>query len=513
MVTARRSKPLKTTVGIPPTASDLGSELDVGGPGSDTSGADIAQLQNWTLNVRGFIRAPMRLSWGPRDDPGPGSELHSPPRMVGMSGNWSYIALAQNPSASLRTTISNPRVTGTLILSANTFSDVGYDDIDSLGGVTQGYVTLKFPDSFGSRGGLALTVGAFSHSYGTSGPRQSNTGYYGTYLFGRTHVVGEDLTANIDLTEHVELLLEHGFGAKLDLLPTLSGHLPKQMFIPGDPRSTLGSNYLHHAHVALWIDNWLKVAAHYLTSWTPNERMAATNVPVKEGRLSSTGLEVHLDHPRWGSGYAGYSHVWGSNLLPLDEALQVIHGGRGYDFKLVYFGNKLRQYGSSNFFSNDGGRVETVLVQYTLRSWEVFEYPGSRRSVNLSVYGMFSHVYSPPQYSDLRNVNGAPPLVGLFSINDNKLKYGSLLEFAAHRHISLNARFDRVQPTSSDTEQSYTALTGQLIIRSDWRSNRMILVGYTRYILGLHTYPDSPYGSLNRQTDPNLFVVSAIMSL
>jgi hypothetical protein len=510
----RRTKPLRTTVGIPPTASDLGAELEVGGPGADTAGADVLQLQNWTLNVRGYIRAPMRISMGPGDDTGQGNELHSPPRMIGFSSsNWSYIALAPNSSASLRTTISNPRVTGTVILTANTFSDVGYDDIDSLGGVSQGYVTLKFPEAFGPRGGLAWTVGAFSHSYGTAGPRQSNTGYYGTYLFGRTHVVGEDLTADIDLNDHWELLIEHGLGAKLDLLPSLAGYLPKQMFIPGDPRAPLGSNYLHHVHVALWNDNWLKIAAHYLTSWSPNERVGGPSL-LGEARLSSTGVEVHVDHPRWGSGYLGYSHVWGHNLYPLDEALQVIHGGRGYDFKLQYFGNKFRQYRNSGYLNNDGGRVETVLFQYILRSWELFEYPGNRRSLNLSVYGMFSHAYSPPTLTVLDlTPAGGPALNGLYTINDNKLKYGALLELAAFRHLSLIGRFDRVQPTSSDKEQSYTALTGQLVIRSDWRSNRQVIVGYTRFLLGLHTYPDSPYSAINKQVDANLFVISAIMSL
>lgn len=513
---ARRAKPLRQTVGIPPTASDLGSELDVTAPGGDTAGADILQLQNWTLNVRGYIRAPMRVGLGPSDDPGRGRELHSPPRMAGFSSsNWAYIAIAPNPSASLRTTISNPRVSGTLILNAGTFSEQGYDDIDSLGGVTQGYLTLRFPETFGSRGGLAWTVGGFSNSYGTSGPRQTNTGYYATYLFGRIHGVGSDLTADIDLDDHWELLIEHGFGAKLDLLPLLGGHLPKQMFIPGDPRAPLGSAYYHHAHVALWNDNWLKIAAHYLTGWSPNDRLGSVTYP-GESRLSSTGMEVHIDHPRWGSGYLGYSHVWGHNLLPLDEVLQVIHGGRGYDFKLQYFGNKFRQYRQSSFLNNDSGRVETILFQHTFRSWEVLEYPGNRPHVNLSLFAMFSHAYSPPQRTILDLTSfGGPAFNGNYTINDNKLKYGTIVEYAFARHLQINGRFDRVQPTEMDKEQSYTALTGQLQIRSDWRQNRMIILGYTRFFLRQHVYPDSPYSDVayNGYTDNNLFVVTAIMSL
>jgi hypothetical protein len=134
--------------------------------------------------------------------------------------------------------------------------------------------------------------------------------------------------------------------------------------------------------------------------------------------------------------------------------------------------------------------------------------------VNLSVFGMFSHAYSPPDPRPLDlSGSGGPKLPGPFTIDDNKLKYGSLLEFAAFRNLSINARFDRVEPTAMDPGQSYTALTGQLVIRSDWRSSRQIILGYTRFLLGEHGYPDSPYSASYKQADPNLFVISAIMSL
>jgi hypothetical protein len=511
-----RAKPLKTTVGIAPTASDLGNETDTG-TGADSAGVDVLQKGSWYLNIRGYIRAPLRIGLGPTDASSPlsptGLELHSPPRMVGFSSsNWAYIAIAPNSSASIRTTITNPRVSGTLILTTSSLDVAGYNNLDSRGGASQAYVTVKFPETFGSRGGLAWTVGSFSNSYGTAGPRQTNTGFYGTYLFGRIHNVGEDLTASIDLNDHVELLLEHGFGARLELLPVLGMALPKQMFTPGDPKQNLGSNFIHHAHAGLRVDDWLKIGAHYLTSWTPDDR---DTLPPKEGRLSSTGADVHVDHERWGSFYIGYSHVWGHNLFPLDEALQVIHGGRGYDFKLQYFGNKLRQYsGSGSYLPNDGGRVETVLFQWTLRSYELFGSSFRHFNASLSEYAMFSHAVSAPIQPDgMLMISSGPTLRGPFAIDDNKLKFGAMLELALHRHVSFNARADHVRPTSSDPEQNYTALTGQLVFRSDWRSNRQIIFGYTRFFLGAHDYPDSPYSALYKIADSNLFVASAIMSL
>ena len=309
----RRSKALKMTVGVPPTTGDLGSESDTltptTGPSPDENVGQIRLNDTWSFVLKGYLRAPMRVGFGARDDGAPGNEWHSPPRMVGMSSsNWAYINVAPNPTGSLRASISNERVTGTLIISTNTYSGVGYPDLDSQGGMAQGYVTLKFPDAFGMRGGLAWTLGAFSNRYGYAGHRQVNSGYYGVYLFGRTRTVGETLTANIDLTDHVELLIEHGVGAELETLPILGANLPKQMFIPGDPHDQLGSDFVMHGHVSLWIDEWLKIGTHYLTSWTPKDNSLTPGS--SDAQLSVVGGEIHLDHPRWGNGFIGYSHVW-----------------------------------------------------------------------------------------------------------------------------------------------------------------------------------------------------------
>jgi hypothetical protein len=118
---------------------------------------------------------------------------------------------------------------------------------------------MKAPDLFAGRGGLAWTVGSFSNRYGTAGPEQQSSGYYGTYLFGRTHVAGESLTADIDLNDKMELILEHGFGAKLEVVPwinpgaTVPG--PMAPYLPDQGPVPQGSTYVHHAHAALQMSN------------------------------------------------------------------------------------------------------------------------------------------------------------------------------------------------------------------------------------------------------------------
>ena len=50
------------------------------------------------------------------------------------------------------------------------------------------------------------------------------------------------------------------------------------------------------------------------------------------------GGEVHLDHPIAGNGYIGYSRVDAKDIMPLSDAIQVIHGSTGAVFKENYFG-------------------------------------------------------------------------------------------------------------------------------------------------------------------------------
>src|SRR4029077_4641878 len=111
------------------------------------------------------------------------------------------------------------------------------------------------------------------------------------------------------------------------------------------------------------------------------------------------------------------------------------------------------------------------LFQWTLRSYELFGYSYRRMNVALNMFAMFSHAYSPPKSGlvdlsstcDVNNVCGPNLGTGPFTINDNKLKYGSMLEFAWFKNLSLNLRFDRVEPTQMDPENHYTALTGQAV--------------------------------------------------
>src|SRR5262245_60360846 len=59
-----RGKSLQVSVGLPPSALDLGSEADILGVRDSREMA--AMLERWAFSMKGSIRAPMRVGFGPR---------------------------------------------------------------------------------------------------------------------------------------------------------------------------------------------------------------------------------------------------------------------------------------------------------------------------------------------------------------------------------------------------------------------------------------------------------------
>jgi hypothetical protein len=515
----KRTKPLQSTVGLQPTAPDFGGEADLISSADDDT--INVRPKKWTYSLRGFLRAPMRIGIGPLYTGADANELHSPPRIPGASStdDWNYIGLAPNPAASLYLTVGNAYVTGTMIIAANTLYDSGYKDIINMGGFSQAYVTMRLPDLFGNRGGLSWNVGAFSNRYGTAGPKQISSGYYQTYLFGRTHISGEVLTADIDLSDDVELVLEHGVGAKLEVIgfisPLHTPPAPQAPYLPDQGPVAQGSNFVHHAHAALLFGDWMRVAGHFITSWSPNELCQPSSIPMytcpnvtPEARMTISGGEIHLDPPRFGNLYLGYSHIKASHVMPLADGVQVLHSTTGYSFKNNYFG----------FFDpatytpwSDSGTVDTVLFQYIFRLAPALGWPPGR-DLALALFGMFNHVKYP-------FVMSAPPndMPG-GDVTQDRFKYGAEAEASINRFFSAGFRFDRVQPDGSNTSVAYTALSPRVIVHSNWLSKEYFVLDYTHFILGDGvvsgpTYLTSTAGAYQPlRPDHDMVVLTAVIS-
>jgi hypothetical protein len=451
--------------------------------------------------MSGFLRAPMRVGLGPRNDGFAGEQLHAPPRIIGLNTyEWTNAGLAPGPEANLYITVENMRAAGTVILQANTFWDVGFKNVETLGGISQAYVTLKFPGALGDAGGLVWTIGGFSNRYGNAGPRQQSSGYYQTQLFGRTHVLGEALTADIKLSDGLSLMLEHGLGAKTEVVPYLppDGTLPppRAPWLPEQGPVPQGSNFVHHGHAALGVRDFVTIGAHYLSSWSPNDYARATATRAETASLTVVGAEVHVDDDTTGHGYIGYSHVSADNLLPLADGLEVLHSRNGVQFTENYF-----QLIPPDVYRSSmppvppivaTGSVDSVLFQYLFRLAPLLDWPATGPDLRLAVFGMFNHVST-------------------VALNQNRLKFGAEASIRAFKYLSGGLRFDNVMPDGDESEAGYSAITPRLILHSNWINREYIMLSYTRYFLGDLARPSRPYDGLT-EADPNMFILTAAVT-
>ncbi len=529
----KRMRSLRVSTGAAPTAVDLGSEADmtsnVGRP--DNYGAeDPADQVNkgWWYSFKGYVRAPMRLSVGPHDDKSPGNwEPHSPPRVPGQaSGDWTYLAIASNPVVNLYATVGNSRVSANVLLGAATAIDSGFQDLDQIGGISQAYLTLKFPDAFGNRGGMALTAGSFSMRYGNAGPGERSSGYYGTYLFGRTHTVGADLTADVDLTDRWELTVEGAMGGMIEVVPYDPVQL-KNGFLPTATNKE-ASTFVGHGHASLAYDDWFRLGVHYMRAWSPFDiapplLTGPNKTPTQqdiESRMTTYGADMHFDGLNFGSGYIGYSRVDVKNGSYIGPALQVVHGTSGTGFRGTYFGKK--DAASNNTPTNDAGTVDTVLFQWIFKLSRVFGRAPLGRETTLGLFGMYNYIHSPI------NPAHVPPIGDSHeeNIHEHRFKGGAEMEVQAHKFMNVGLRFDWVQPSLFDRDPTYwnniirghatgsdafQAISPRLIFHTNWKSKELVIVDYTHYFLGPRAYVGSPYSTVLK-SDANMVSITALFS-
>jgi len=524
----KRAKPQQITVGPDPTASDFGAEADI----VSSVGGEKPPLQNrrWSYALGGFFRAPMRIGIGPETGSTDGSQLHSPPRTTGFNENeWDYIGVAPAPVGELKLTVANRRVSANIIIAGDMFFDAGYPNLVKLGGFSQAWVTVKWPDIFATSGGLGCAVGAFSERFGMAGPHQQSSGYYGTYLFGRTHVAGESCAIDVDLSQNLELIVEEGVGAKVEVVPYRKAGAPVAPYLPNQGPVPQGSTYLAHGHVALRYSDWLNVAGHFLYSWTPDDNADPKVDPSQRGSLTIAGGEIHTDHPTIGSGYVGFSHIDAKRILPLSDAVQVLHSTTGAVFKENYFGELPPESvaglltGTSDAGRDDSGTVQSVLFQYILRGRQLIGKRDPGVDLSLAVFGMFNHVVAPKtEVMGSTVIPGTAELVPPYTLKQDRIKFGGELQFAPMHVLSIGTRFDRVMPDGGNADVAYNAISPRVILHTNWLAREYIVVNYTRYFgMGKDVRPSppyeqpspppEPYASITKP-DPNLISLAAILS-
>jgi hypothetical protein len=450
----------------------------------------------WQTDFHGYFRVPFRVGMGARPAPralpdanqseqdtsdvAPGQSnltLHAPVIPDGQSLSWQSTAHNRSDWAELFFGIGNSWAKATVGLQGYNFTDASFNDPKTQYGIGQAYVTL-LPDLGYENLRLSLKVGASQDRYGAAG--KYDAGEYDTYLFGRTHVIGETLRAEYDLDEAWTLWLEEGLGGKRP-----------------DPSSFNNARFtmLAHGHLGLQRGRDLQFSAHFLYSWAQEEdrpydvskentKYASSVIDFPDGHLWVAGADVRADLGAFGYFYGGYSHVSAKNALVVGRAVDVLHASGGGEYQLGVVDNYLGPSCKAAFddsgpspwvrtgalagpgpvpypvgCSAGTGSVDSVLGQYefSLTNYlQMSEEGGSRfwgegADLKVVLYGMLNKVHSDYRPTD-KSIWG--PTDG-----NLKLKYGADVQYHATPSLTAALRFDRLQPNSEVPEQSFAVLS------------------------------------------------------
>lgn len=434
----------------------------------------------WKFEFHGYIRAPMRVGMGKRDNPGAGQSsttLHSPVIPDDQYLSWQSTPHNKTDWAELYLSMGNSWAKGTVSIQGYNFAEAAYSNPTTQLGIAQGYVDLT-PDLGYENFRLSARVGAFSNKYGSAG--KYDAGEYDTYMFGRIHNAGEVLHLDFDIDENNSLWLEHGIGARK---PDPSQY--------NNTRFTM----LNHAHLGFKHTEAMQFSAHYLSSWTQEEDRqrddAGSSIrDIPDGKMWVAGADARFDLGAAGYLYAAYSHVGLKDAVTVGRAIDVVHASGGGEFGLGvvdnYLGPSCVNGGVRAFYpqqapiacSQGNGSLDNLLAQYefSLTNFRQLSSGGQKfwgdgPDVKLALYGMYNKVKSD------------------FAANDgiHKLKFGADLSYNALSWLTAAVRFDRLQPNSRVPEQSFAIFSPRIVFKSKFVTRETITLQYSRYMYNQRT--------------------------
>jgi hypothetical protein len=428
--------------------------------------------------------------------------FHSPMVPDDQYLDWRYTRQWEKDWTEVFLNYGNQHVVGTVGFQAFGLTDAEHLSSDNIGaqlGIGQAYVTLM--PSLASNVRVKWKVGSFWDKYGMSG--KYDAGKYDMYLFGRTHTMGESIAGEYDLSDFT-LRASQGIGTKTEELQFTG-------LAPPFPGFTL----LNHVHAGVSYKKIVDFNAHYLVAWAQDARITiaggtdALGRPVAgvgDGKEEVAGVEGRVTGGIAGELYLGFSHVNAQHVQQVGPALEVIGSLGGYGQAGASSGGGTAYYGPNGLMDNylgicprctaaqvGTGSIDSILVQYDYSFgllWRKLKDPnagfwGDGPDVTLSLFGMYSAVSST-------DTSGINPLLG---DGVKKLKWGGDLVASPLGWMAVGLRTDVVQPTSLDSQQTFTVMSPRIIFRSRFLAHEEVTAQYSHYFYGSDVAPQPPYGT------------------
>lgn len=431
-----------------------------GAAAQSTGGPDVASNE-WKFDFHGYLRAPMRLGLGHQDNPPAGQSantVHYPLVPDDQYMSWQYTGVQAKDWSELFFGYGNQVVKGTVGLQGYNFTDASWQNASAQFGISQGWVTLT-PNLGFQNVRLEAKAGAFWSRYGMAG--KYDAGKYDTYLFGRTHQMGETVKLELDVDKFT-FWAEQGFGAKQ---PDPSAYNPSKFTM------------LAHGHAGMKWNRMVDVGLHVLHAWSSEEDRGTSVTPLlmpglPSGSMTILGGDLAVRNTLLGDLYLGYSHIGANHATAVTDIVEVIHAGGGGTFQQGIQGNYLETHPKNND-SHGNGSLDTVLFQYDvslanllLNLKEHKQFWGDGPDLTASLFMMYNAIKS-----DDSNVNG-----------NTKVKFGVDVLASPIKWLGVGMRVDRVQPNSRVAEQSFTILSPRVVFKSAFVTHEEISLQYSRYL-------------------------------
>jgi hypothetical protein len=400
--------------------------------------------------LHGYFRAPLRIGWRTRTDAKPGEATTSfrTPWLVDDDFFQSGFKYTRNPESDfteLYLMAGNAHLTGTVGLAGSLYSDPARPIIDKQLGISQGFLTYRYDLALPSDLKLRLKVkgGAFSDRFGWQEK-------YDTYIFGRTHQMGEQVRADLDVGKFTFSVLE-GFGAHLEAI-----------------ESNQGLSLLDYFRVGASYDRTAELAFYYLRTWTQDKRQLKE---IADASMRVMGVEARVDSGPFGRLVVGLSGLSADQATSLAPSIEVMHSAGGRGVTENYLGTDKSNNGTGSLL-NLGFQYDFSLA--ALLKKFTADKPLGEADVTYSLFGMYTRVGSDQKDAD--------PTVN--RDGDQMFKWGMELNAWPLSWLGASVRYDRVIPDIHDNPSAFRIISPRVSLRTHWIADALLFVQWSHYLYG-----------------------------
>ena len=446
------------------------------------AGIPIDEKRNLRFAFHGYFRAPMRITKVPRADgstkDNEGDSNWRTPFLVDddyYKSGFAYSHIQETDFAELYFSVGNEKVTATVQFQGSLYSDAAKNDISRQPGLSQGWLTyrtdLDFIPFFKTR--LRVKGGAFWERYG-------HLTKYDTYIFARTHQMGENVRLEFE-KDQLTFWLQHGLGTHLE-----------------DISANQGLTLLNYASIGASYARTIELGGYVFDNQARDKR-ALTQLT--DASMGIVGVDVRADTHYAGRVYAATSYLSAKNATYMAPAVEVMHsyGGRGITEN--YLGTQSSENGTGSLW-NLGFQYDLSLADIT-KGWTGRGSPLPwNGDISASLFGVYTFVQSKQTSVD--------PLLN----RDEKkaFKYGAEGGYRITEWMSASLRYDRVVLDVDDSANSFRIVSPRLAFFTSFITREMLYIQYSRYLYNERVRLRTGQQNLETIPDDHVLKIQAQMS-